>query len=163
MADLEFSPIDFEAHKALATIIRFDSFVTSFGYDVGLSKFLEEADNYLSWLQTTLASEPARAVHMKKDGVIIGQLEIGRQLDADTGKLNLVYVLPAFRGKGFAEKLHAYAMEYFKARGLGKAVLRCSPTNLRGFPFYKRLGWEDKGVDPEHPEVHRMELMLMSR
>ena len=163
MADLEFSPIDFEAHKALATIIRFDSFVTSFGYDVGFSKFLKEADDYLKWLQTTLASEPACAVHMKKDGVIIGQLEIGRQLAANTGNLNLVYVMPGFRGKGFAEELHAYAVEYFKARGFRKAMLRCSPTNVRGFPFYKRMGWEDKGVDPEHPEVHWMELMLMSR
>ena len=160
MADIKFTPIDFEAHQALATIIRFDSFVTSFGYEVGLSKFLEEADDYLRWLQTTLASDPARAVHMKKDGAVIGQLEIGKQLDTDTGKLNLVYVLPGFRGNGFAEKLHAYAIDYFKLKGFRKAMLRCSPTNIRGFPFYKKMGWEDKGADSEHPEVHWMQLTL---
>ena len=112
MAGLKFTPIDIEAHRALATIIRFDSFVTSFGYEVGLSKFLGEADDYLHWLQTTVTNDPARAVHLKEDDTIIGQLEIGKQLDVDTGKLNLVYVLPAFRGKAFAEKLHAYAINY---------------------------------------------------
>ena len=99
MMDVEFSPIDFEAHKALSTVIRLDSFVTSFGYDIGLSKFLEEADDYLRRLQITLSDEPARAVHMRKGGVIVGQLEIGAPLDADTGKLNLVYLLPTFVAK----------------------------------------------------------------
>jgi hypothetical protein len=52
--DEEFTPIDFEAHKALSTVIRLDWFVTSFGYDIGLSKFLAEADIYLKWLENTL-------------------------------------------------------------------------------------------------------------
>jgi GNAT superfamily N-acetyltransferase len=92
--------------------------------------------------------------------VIVGQLEIGAPLDANTGKLNLVYLLPTFRGKGFAEELHEYAMDYFKSKGFKKAMLRCSSTNLRGFAFYKKMGWQDKGIDPEHPEVHWMEITL---
>jgi GNAT superfamily N-acetyltransferase len=161
MSTFEFKPIDFDSHKALATVIRLDSFVTSFGYDVGLSKFLSEADDYLRWLHNVLKTEPARAVHLLKDGVIIGQLEIAEQpRSPDTGKLNLVYLLPAFRGKGYAEKLHAYAVDYFKSKGLRRAVLRCSPTNSRGLAFYKRTGWQDRGPDPDHPEVHWMELSL---
>ena len=73
-------------YDACPTFLR----MTSFGYDIGLSKFLEEADDYLRRLQIMLSDEPARAVHMKKGGVIVGQLEIGAPLDADTGKLNLV-------------------------------------------------------------------------
>jgi ribosomal protein S18 acetylase RimI-like enzyme len=160
MPDEEFTPIDFEAHKALSTVIRLDSFVTSFGYDIGLSKFLAEADIYLKWLENTLVSDPTRAVHMKIDGVIVGQLEIAEPIDADTGKLNLIYLLPAFRGSGHAEKLHSYAVSLFKSKNYKKAVLRCSPTNVRGFAFYKKMGWRDKGADPKHPEVHWMVLSL---
>jgi len=158
--DVEFSPIDFEAHKALSTVIRLDSFVISFGYNIGLSKFLEEADDYLKWLKASLTDEPARAVHMKKDGVIIGQLEIANRLDVDTGKLNLVYLLPAFRGKGFAQSLHEYAIGYFRSMGFKRAVLRVAPQNLKGFAFYKKMGWQDKGIDLEHPEVHWMERII---
>jgi ribosomal protein S18 acetylase RimI-like enzyme len=71
--------------------------------------------------------------------------------------VNLYYLAPAWRGRGLGQELEAYAMEFFRKRGLAVARLSVAPRNATAVAFYLRHGWRDLGPRPEAPEVHLME------
>jgi ribosomal protein S18 acetylase RimI-like enzyme len=60
-------------------------------------------------------------------------------------------------GTGVADELDAYVRELVRNAGFQRASLRVSPTNTRARAYYRKHGWIDRGLDPEHPNVHVME------
>jgi ribosomal protein S18 acetylase RimI-like enzyme len=151
--------VDLDAHFAVCQEFRRDSFVASFGDD----KKYYEADGkgeerYLVWLKDKLQKDPNSVVHMWQGDEIVGQMEMGRyKPEPLVGYVNLFYVKPSMRGQGLGALQDQHAVRYFQGLGLKSAKLSVSPTNLRAVGFYKKLGWQDLGPRPQHPEVHLME------
>lgn len=136
-----------------------DSFVVSFG---DAKRFYEEdgqgGERYIQWLKAKIDKDPASVVHIWQDSEIIGQIELGRLRDDPTrGYVNLYYLIPEKRGKGFGEFLDQYSTDYFRKLGLPIVRLSVSPTNGRAISYYMKMGWVDLGPRPGHPEVHFME------
>ncbi|MGZ3775841.1 MAG: GNAT family N-acetyltransferase [Pseudobdellovibrionaceae bacterium] len=158
--DLQFVPINLEKDQNLCVQFRIDTFVCSFGnaelfYKVG------GPDHYLTWLKNKIEKNPKSAVHVKFNGEIIGQMELGCLKESpDIGYVNLYYLAPEHRGQGFSAHLDAFAMKYMMNQGCKIVRLSVSPTNKRAVRFYEKQGWRDVGPRPNHPEVHFMEKSL---
>jgi RimJ/RimL family protein N-acetyltransferase len=77
-----------------------------------------------------------------ENGEPIGQLELTmKQYEGkEIGFVNLYYLTPEKRGKGFSSKLHEYALNFFKARNLKEYHLRVSPSNQNALDFYAKNG-----------------------
>jgi len=71
-------------------------------------------------------------------------MELGRRkIEDEFGYVNLYYLIPEVRGKGFSLELDNFATSYLKELGFKKARLSVSPTNLRAINFYTKNGWQD--------------------
>lgn len=152
-------PIQLYHHADICISFREDSFVVSFG---DAQKFYEEdgrgAERYVQWLRSKIEKDPQSVVHIWQSDQIVGQIELGLvRSDPSCGYVNLYYLIPSMRGRGFGAFLDTYAVEYFKNLGILKAKLSVSPTNIPANSYYKKMGWVNLGPRPGHPEVHLME------
>lgn len=157
-----FLTIDLTRHSDLAIQFREAAFVASFG---NADRFHESdgkgAQRYLTWLAEQIRRDPQSCVHVWLDGAIVGQIETScRPGDPSVGYVNLYFLLPRCRGQGLAAALDDYAVSHFRSLGRTVAQLSVSPTNLLAIRFYRRMGWQDRGPRPGHPEVHLMEKKL---
>lgn len=80
-----------------------------------------------------------------------------RCLDAETGKLERVAVLPAFRGQGVGSTLVRYLEELARGRGLAQLELS---AQISACGFWQRLGYRVRGepfweAGIEHVAMHR--------
>ena len=64
----------------------------------------------------------------------------------DTGHISLLYLEPAFRGKGLGAKLIAHAEEECRRRGLPQIRLYVAVVNHRARRFYAKCGYEKTGA-----------------
>lgn len=156
---LEFKPIDLERHQDLCVRFRADSFVCSFGSD---DRFYEEdgsgANSYLQWLKQRIIESPSSCVHVWEGEQIVGQIEMRRWKHyLNAGYVNLFYLIPEFRGRGFGKQLDRYAANFFNQLGCQSARLSVNPTNLIAIKFYLKQGWVDLGQREDAPEVHYFE------
>jgi ribosomal protein S18 acetylase RimI-like enzyme len=71
--------------------------------------------------------------------------------DPSAGKVNLFYLVPEYRGKGFGNQLERYALNLFEAAGFVHAWLRVSAANVPAVAFYTKRGWIDCGADAREP------------
>ena len=152
---LEFKPIDLEQERDLCVRFRADSFVCSFGS----AKRFYQADGsgteeYLQWLRLQMAQIPGSCVHIWHQEQIIGKMEMSRwQRDPSIGYVNLFYLAPTFRGRGFGRHLDRHAAHFFKHLGCHSARLNVSPTNRVAMRFYLKHGWVDLGQPDDDSEV----------
>jgi ribosomal protein S18 acetylase RimI-like enzyme len=67
------------------------------------------------------------------------------------GFFNFLDVNPAYRGKGYAEKLANYAINDMISKGARRITLVTYPHNFRALKLYHRLGFKEikKGVQVE--------------
>ena len=142
---MEFIPIDIDKHRDYILPFRKDSFMVSFGTDEGLG----DGQHYLNWIHQHVQNNPKGFVLVMDNAVPIGQLEltVKEYKGKEIGYVNLYYLVPEKRGMGLGSRLHAYAIEYFKACGLSEYHLRVSPTNTHALTFYKKNGM--KSIDVE--------------
>jgi ribosomal protein S18 acetylase RimI-like enzyme len=77
--------------------------------------------------------------------------------DLSVGYVNLFYLIPEFRGRGFGRQLDRYAANFFNQLGCQSARLSVSLTNQVAMRFYLRQGWIDLGQREDAPEVHYLE------
>jgi ribosomal protein S18 acetylase RimI-like enzyme len=158
--EISFETIQINKHKDLCIKFRKDSYFCSFG---STEKYLSEGGDhsYLKWLDDKITQNPGAAVHMKWNGKIIGQVELGKMRSLPHfGYVNLFYLAPEFRGKGFSVQMDQYATQFLWNCGHQKARLSVSPTNERAVKYYLKMGWKDIGPRPNHEEVHLMEKSL---
>lgn len=98
------------------------------------------------------------AVHLFEGDKIIGQMELGYlRGDESVGYVNLYYLEPGSRGKGYGDFLDRYAIKFFQSKNINSARLSVSPTNHSALKFYQKMGWKDQGPREGMPEVHWME------
>ncbi|MEM7472633.1 MAG: GNAT family N-acetyltransferase [Pseudomonadota bacterium] len=62
-------------------------------------------------------------------------------------KIDQFYVHPKQVGTGLAARLMAATQDALRARGTTTAHLECLADNLRGCAFYKKLGWQERGME----------------
>lgn len=146
LKNLEFKKIDLEKNAALCVAFRADSFLESFGTEEPFYETDPKGEVYLKWLAEKM-SGVYHGVHIWYENQIIGQIEAGiRQEEDDFGYINLYYLIPEMRGKGFSKYLEEYTSNYLRSLGFDKAKLSVSPTNQRAIHFYEKNGWRDMGV-----------------
>jgi len=157
--ELKIQPVDFKNH--LETCIRFreDSFIVSFG---SADRFYEEdgkgGERYIDRLKQKYEQDPESVVHIWHGNEIIGQMELGQfRIDPSRGYVNLYYLVPEQRGRGYSASLEKYTEYYMKMKNYKLARLSVSPSNKRAFSFYLKNGWRDLGPRPGRPEMHFME------
>jgi RimJ/RimL family protein N-acetyltransferase len=61
-------------------------------------------------------------------------------------QLGTLAVDPKFQGSGLARDIVANAIEQMKALGVRRAELQAEADNARGLAFYRKLGFEQEGV-----------------
>ena len=163
MTALTFRTIDIPTHAAECVRFRRDSYACSF--EDGLERFATENGSdgagYLTWLAERIREFPAGCVHAWLGDRIVGQIE-SRLREDGSGKVNLFYLVPDVRGLGLGQQLHDHVVDVFRGAGVGILQLSVSVANQRALNFYRKLGWKDKGLRPNHPEVHNFELLIGS-
>ncbi|MCM2603271.1 GNAT family N-acetyltransferase [Rossellomorea marisflavi] len=132
--------IDIDKHRDVIISFRRDSFKVSFGTD---QDFDEE--EYVRWVQDQSALFPDGFILLMEKGVPIGQLELTVKdyEDSKIGYVNLYYLIPERRGSGMGNKLHQYALQFFRTQGVSEYHLRVSPSNHQALSFYKRIGMRE--------------------
>lgn len=141
----QFEKIHLEKHKDLIIAFRRDSFRVSFGNE---DDFGEDKE-YLEWVQNRIEHYPDGFVLVKCLDQYVGQLElqIVRYEHQDIGYVNLYYLIPSYRGKGYGKYLHEYAMDFFKSKGMNQYHLRVSFTNQQAVAFYNKHGMKEIGLE----------------
>ncbi|MCT4776468.1 MULTISPECIES: GNAT family N-acetyltransferase [Exiguobacterium] len=136
---LTFTTIDPAIDRATITAFRNDAHRCSYGETCPF----EEA-SYLKWIERRVDRFPAGFVLVKEDGQPIGQLEL--QIvsidDVEVGFINLIYLVPAYRGNEYGNLLTDYAETFFKSNGVESYQLRVSPFNARAIAFYEKSGFQ---------------------
>jgi len=135
---MRFIPIDVNKHQNIVVSFRRDSFVVSFGSD---KDFGDETD-YLDWLKKQTAKNPKGLVLAFENELPIGQLEltIKKYEGKEIGYVNLYYLIPEKRGRGFGTQLQQYAINFFKNNNVSEYHLRVSPANKQALAFYSKNG-----------------------
>ncbi|MEI5909358.1 GNAT family N-acetyltransferase [Bacillus spongiae] len=94
---------------------------------------------------------PEGLVIVEKGGVPIGQIElqIKKIENKEIGYVNLFYLTPEYREKGYGSILIDYAESYFYKHKLKEYQLRVSTTNQRAIRFYKKYGFNLLRIEKE--------------
>lgn len=157
-----FRPLEFPADAAAAVQFSEDAFVCSFGTS---ERFWAEAGRdgrkWVARLGEKLEHDPRTAVNAWLSGCIVGQVVLGTSdTQPDAGHVNLYYLVPSCRGRGFAPQLDTYAVSVLRDQGYRIATLNVSPSNVSAVRFYLRCGWRGLGPRPDAPYVDTMERSL---
>ena len=130
---------------ALAARHHYDACVSSFGDD---SRY-EGPRKYVEWLRRQVEQYPDGCVLAFEKGRCVGQMELQVPYGLTVGYVNLYYVTPEFRGKGYGTAMHAYAERYFRSWEATRIELHVSPTNEQAVQFYRRLGYRFIAADED--------------
>jgi ribosomal protein S18 acetylase RimI-like enzyme len=156
---LSFRSIDLS--KDTETIIKFrrDSYVISFGGD----NLFGDNESYLKKIEDRLEKFPGGIVLVEKDGKPVGQVELQiKAFDSKrVGYINLFYLIPEYRGKGYGSKLIAYTEHFFQENNIIEYQLRVSTTNKRAIRFYKKQGFNFLRIEEEDtvPRIRMQKLL----
>jgi RimJ/RimL family protein N-acetyltransferase len=156
---LKFVKINFQAHMKECVRFREDSFKASFPESDEWKRYWNEAE-YRAWIVGYAKQYPNGVLHIWREEDLIGQLEFSYTVK--TGHINLYYLRPGYRGRGYGVIAHAHVVRTLLNHGCKTATLRVSPTNTRAIAFYKNIGWMDLGQDPKYSHVHKFTIDLQS-
>ena len=158
---LTFQAIDLSKHAELCVQFRRDSYACSFvnGAEKFDIEYGQEGQAFLKLLGQRIRVFPQGHVHVFLDDLIIGQLEM-RLKAKELGYINLFYLAPLYRGKGYGDSLHTYAEKVMREAKAKTVQLSVSPGNHRALKYYQKHGWINLGPRPQHEEVLLMELKL---
>ena len=85
---------------------------------------------------------------VEREGQVAGFYRI-MQFDGrarHVAQLGTLAIDPRFQGSGLAQDMVASAIEQMKAQGVRRAELQAEADNARGLAFYRKLGFEQEGV-----------------
>lgn len=145
---IEYRVIDVERDYTTCYEFRRDSYFSSFatyqGYETSIEGYKErllERINHPDWFY----------FHLWHNDNIIGQLEFRCfSPREETGYLNLIYLIPAYRGVGLASQLQDFIANYLRGRGCLYCMLSVSRTNQRALNHYAKFGWRYDSPNPKH-------------
>jgi len=119
--DLIFEVINLDQHFDICYEFRRDSFICSFGTEVG---YEESVVGYQAKIHERLNNSHWFYLHIWHDEKIIGQLEFKSFSFLErTGYIHLIYITPEFRGLGVADKAESVIVERLKELYCHSAVV----------------------------------------
>ncbi|MFA1779095.1 GNAT family N-acetyltransferase [Bacillus velezensis] len=136
-----FKWINLNKHKETAVSFREDSFFVRFGTADHFNR-----DEYLRWLSSQIKCFPDGFMPLFHNGQPIGQLEASIKFyrSQKIGYVHLYYMTEQQRGRGCGTKLHQYANQLFRAKGVSEYHLRVSGAIKRLCHFTERKTWSDR-------------------
>ena len=149
---LTFRTIDPDADTARAYAAYADACRASFG-DRGTASSVAD---HARWLRARVEEFPDGHVLAFQDGRAVGQLEIQVPYGLTTGYVNLFWVDPALRGRGYGRRLQEYAERYCRSWEADRIELDVSPYNSRAVGFYRHLGYRFVHSPGGHGRLWRM-------
>lgn len=127
----------------LVARFRKDAHIVSYGNDQGFDK-----DAYINFALKGAEKFPEGFVLVLLNGKAIGQMELQiKQNGKNFGFINLFYLVPEYRGKGFSHYLNEYATNYFKENDCSYCLLRVERNNHRAIRFYEKSGFQRLSED----------------
>ena len=104
---------------------------------------------------------PGSVVRVLSGDTVVGLVELDPARDEQTGCgwISLLYMLPEYRGRGWAIQLLGYAFWFYENHDRNTVRLHVSENNARAIAFYRRSGFVQLGRDPGVRE----RLLLMGR
>lgn len=150
-----------DIHKDRNTIIKFrkDSYIVSFGCVDGFG----DEEDYIQRIAQRVCKFPEGLVIVEEKQKPIGQMELqiiyyeGKEI----GYVNLYYLVPEYRGRGYGEKLVVYAESFFRKHHVKEYHLRVAPSNQRAIHFYLKSGMEKIKEEYSYNLVLRMRKQLI--
>lgn len=141
---MEFVSVDLNKYLELCIEFRRDTHILSYGTDKTFDR-----NQCIDWFNQLKESNNKGFVHIIINEKIVGQLEFKSAIEAAEGNLsgyiNLLYLIPEYRGKGYGLKLQNYIFSKFHADGCSLAYLRYLPENNKAGLFYLKNGWSILG------------------
>ncbi|MFC5450675.1 GNAT family N-acetyltransferase [Paenibacillus aestuarii] len=153
-----FRSIDVVKDREVIVRFRRESYVVSFGNEEGFG----EEDAYVNRIEERLSRFPDGLMLIESDGRIIGQIELQilHYEGDEIGYVNLFYLVPECRGKGYGKGLLEYAENFFLKYNVREYHLRVSPTNERAVQFYLKSGMSKVKEERHQYVVWRMRKLL---
>ena len=104
---------------------------------------------------------PGSVVRVLSGDRVVGLVELdpARDEQSGCGWISLLYMLPEYRGRGWAIQLLGYAFWFYENHDRAAVRLHVSENNARAITFYQRSGFVQIGRDPGV----RAHLLLMGR
>lgn len=142
--EMEFIAVNLATELATCLAFRRDAYVLSYGSDDHFNPSETQ-----QWFEKLATHNPQDFLHICLADKTIGQLEFKSTILGDDGikrgYLNLLYLLPEFRGKGYGKYLLDFIFSIFKTDGCQEANLRYLPFNHAAAGFYKKNAWQESG------------------
>jgi len=142
---MEFEEVNLENNLDLYLDFRRDTHFLSYESDREFN--IEECVN---WFKSLKKHNPTGFKHVLLNGKIVGLLEFKYGIKEVSGELsgyiNLIYLLPEYRGKKYGVELQSHILSNFISNGCKFAYLRYFPKNIAAGAFYKNNGWEPEGA-----------------
>lgn len=134
---MELRNIHLESDKDMIIKFRRDTYTISNGTEKGFDE-----DSYLNRMSRRIDKFPNGQLIVEKDNKAIGQLGLLVQdyCGKSIGYINLIYLIPKYRARGYGRKMLKYAEEFFRKLSLDEYHLRVSSTNKNAFEFYRNFG-----------------------
>lgn len=107
------------------------------------------ATEYLEFAKNKSEALPEGFLLVEVEGETIGELVL-RILPYENrtiGYVSLIYLKPAYRGKGYSQAMFAHAEQLFHNKGVSEYHLRVSVINDRAISFYKKQGLTSVGEE----------------
>ena len=146
--NIKFASIDIDSDFSLCVEFRRDSYFCSFGTYIG---YEDSIIGYEQRMRKRSDDESSFCFHLWCDDEIVGQLEFRTFSDLpETGYVNLVYVVPKYRGLGVAKRAQSFILNTLIINNCKNAILSVSRTNHRAINHYKRFGWKYFKPNPKH-------------
>ena len=141
---LTYRRIELPRDSARAITYHRDACRASFG-DSSFERRLEHPGRYLDGLAARIEEFPDGHLLAYLGASCVGQLELQVPYGLDVGYVNLFYVTPIFRGRGYGRLLQTRAEQYFRSWEARRIELHVSPRNRRAVGFYRAMGYQEAG------------------
>lgn len=117
-----------------------DACRATFG-EAEFERHLERPGRYLKNLAARVEEFPEGHLMAMMGERCVGQLELQVPYGMSVGYVNLFYVAPGVRGRGYGRMLQARAEQYFRSWEAREIELHVSPRNVGAVRFYEAVGY----------------------
>jgi ribosomal protein S18 acetylase RimI-like enzyme len=129
--------VNFEKDKDILIQFRKDTEIESVGTSDGF-----DFNAYLNRVRERVNKLPIGQLIIEVDNIPVGQMGLGitEYEGFDIGYVDLFYLIPDYRGKGFGKGLIRYADKFFRKMNISEYHLRVDSNNQRAVNLYTNSG-----------------------